>query len=111
MVDNVGRLILRLANTSFLSTDIKKLSKLLESQRSKVHESFYFTAISYLQPELVRVKFKISCPDFFPALRRSITRDCMGTSVILSIFSLTFDIHFQNQIFLTVSNNYLTKFS
>ena len=65
MVDNVGRLILRLANTSFLSTDIKKRSKLLESQRSKVHESFYFTAISYLQPE----EFKISCPDFFPALR------------------------------------------
>ena len=57
MVDNVGRLILRLANTSFLSTDIKKLSKLLESKRYKVHESFYFTVISYLQPE----KFKISC--------------------------------------------------
>ena len=67
MVDNVGRLILRLANTSFLSTDIKKRSKSSESQRSKVHESFYFTAISYLQPE----EFKISCPDFFPALRRS----------------------------------------
>ena len=27
MVDNVGRLVLRLANTSFPSTDIKKLSK------------------------------------------------------------------------------------
>ena len=85
MVDNVGRLILRLANTSFPSTDIKKLSKLLESQRYKVHESFYFTVISYLQPE----EFKISCPDFFPALRRSFARDCMGKSVILRIFSLT----------------------
>ena len=85
MVDNVGRLILRLANTSFLSTDIKKRSKESESQTSKVHESFYFTAISYLQPE----EFKISCPDFFPALRRSFARDCMGTSVILRIFSLT----------------------
>ena len=66
MVDNVGRLILRLANTSFLSTNIKKRSKLLESQRYKMHESFYFTVISYLQPE----KFKISCRDCFPALRR-----------------------------------------
>ena len=85
MVDNVGRLILRLANTSFPSTEIKKPSKLLESKRYKVHESFYFTVISYLQPE----EFKISCPDFFPALRRSFARDCMGTSVILRIFSLT----------------------
>ena len=71
MADNFGWL----ANTSFLSTDIKKRSS--ESQRSKVHESFYFTAISYLQPE----EFKISCPDFFPALRRSFARDCMGTSL------------------------------
>ena len=83
MVDNVGRLILRLANTSFPSTDIKKLSKLLKSKRCKVHESFDFTVISYLQPE----KFKISCRDCFPALRSFITRVCMGTSVILSFFS------------------------
>ena len=52
-------------------------------------------------------EFKISCPDFFPALRRSFTRDCMGTSVILSIFSQTCSYSLQNQIFLTVSNNYL----
>ena len=82
MVHNVRRLILRLANTSFPSTDIKKVSKESESQRSKVHESFYFTVMSHLQPE----KFKIFCRDFFHALRSFITRDCMGTSVILSIF-------------------------
>ena len=89
------------ANTSFPSTDIKKVSKESESQRSKVHESFYFTVLSYLQPE----KFKIFCRDFFHALRSFITRDCMYTPVILSIFSYTW-YWLQNRIFLTVSDNY-----
>ena len=44
----------------------------------------------------------ISCLDCFPALRRS---NCMGTSVILSIFSYCW-YSLQNQIFLT-TNNYL----
>ena len=43
--------------------------------------------------------------DFFPAPRSFITRDCMDTSVILSIFSYTW-YWLQNRIFLTVSENY-----
>ena len=54
-----------------------------------------------LQPE----KFKMFRRDFFPALRSFITRDCMDTSVILSIFSYTW-YWLQNRIFLTLSDNY-----
>ena len=67
-----------------------------------MHGSFYFTVMSYLQPE----EFKISCRDCLTALPSFITRVCMGISVILSIFSNTL-YPLQNRIFLTVSDNYL----
>ena len=62
--------------------------------------------ISRLYLNYSRRNSRFSCPDFFPALRRSFARDCMGTSVILRIFSQT-RYSLQNQIFLTVSNNCL----